>query len=270
MINSILLKDHCLTKPHMNSILKYIILTAIRDRLYVGLFAILIAAFGISVFLGETALSERQQMTIVYIAGSCRMIFAIGMILFVCFHIRRSFDNKEVEFILSKSISRHKFIFTYLLGFVLVALMILVPIFIVMLIIVTNKIGLIFWALSILFEMLIIITFSILAALILKSAVSAVLASLGFYVISRMMGFFVLTIKIPESLADVNSVNRAMHTVLKILSFIFPRLDLFAKSDWLIYGISNYSSVMVVTIQSLIYIPLMISMAFYDFKRKQF
>jgi len=254
----------------MNSILKYIILTAIRDRLYFGLFAILIAAFGISVLLGDTALSEKTQMTIVYIAGSSRMIFVIGMVLFTCFHIRRSFDNKEVEFILSKPISRHKFIFTYLLGFILVALMILLPLFLVLLIIATNKIGLIFWSLSIIFEMLIIITFSILAALILKSAVSAVLASLGFYVISRMMGFFVLTIKLPETIADVNSFQRIMHAFLKILSFVFPRLDLFAKSDWLIYGISNYSGIMVITIQSLIYIPLMIFMAFFDFKRKQF
>jgi ABC-type transport system involved in multi-copper enzyme maturation permease subunit len=254
----------------MNPILKYITLTAVRDRLYVGLFVILVAAFGISVLLGDTALSEGALMTIVYIAGSSRMIFAVGIILFVCFHIRRSFDNKEVEFILSKPISRHKFIFTYLTGFILVALMILLPIFIVLLIIATNKIGLIFWSLSVIFEMLIMITFSILAALILKSAVSAVLASLGFYVMSRMMGFFVLTIKLPDSAADINSFTRVMHALLKILSFVFPRLDLFAKSDWLIYGLSDYSSVIVVTAQSLIYIPLMISMAFYDFKRKQF
>lgn len=254
----------------MNPILKYILLTAIRDRLYVGLFIILIAAFGISAFLGETALTEKTQMAIAYTSGSCRMIFAVGMILFVCFHIRRSFDNKEVEFILSKAISRQKFIFNYLLGFILVALMILLPIIIVILIMGGSKSGLIFWALSLMFEMMIIITFSILAALILKSAVSAVLASLGFYIISRMMGFFVLTIKMPESVTDFNSLQRILSSFLKILSFIFPRLDLFTKSDWLIYGISDFSGIIIIGIQSLIYIPLLIFMAFFDFRRKQF
>jgi hypothetical protein len=254
----------------MNPILKYIILTAVRDRLYVGLFIILLAAFGLSTFLAETALVEKTQMSITYIAGSSRLIFAVGMILFVCFHTRRSFENKEVEFILSKSISRHNFILNYLLGFILVAVMILLPIMILLAFFPTNKIGLIFWSISIIFEMLILITFSLLAALILRSAVSAVLASIGFYIISRMMGFFVLTIKMPESINNISTLNQVLNLSLKTLSIIFPRLDLFAKSQWLIYGIGNIFDLWIILIQSMIYVPLMVFMAFYDFKKKQF
>ena len=254
----------------MLSILKYILLTAVRDRLYVGLFIILLAAFGISCALGNASLIEKAQATTAYIAGSSRMIFAIGMILFVCFYVRKSFENREVEFILSKPISRHSLILAYLLGFVLVALLIILPLSALLFFMKANGVGLIYWSISLLFEALIIITFSLLAALILKSAVSAVLASLGFYMLSRMMGFFVLTIKLPESGADFASTNRVLHVVLKALSVVFPRLDLYSKSDWLIYGMSNFSDFYVVLGQSLIYVPLMICMAFYDFNRKQF
>jgi ABC-type transport system involved in multi-copper enzyme maturation permease subunit len=255
----------------MYSILKYILLTAVRDKLYVGLFIILLAAFGISSALGDSSLVESSQATIVYIAASSRMIFAVGMILFVCFYVRRSFENREVEFILSKSISRHNFIFAYLIGFILVALLIILPLTLLLLLLKTNKIGLFYWSLSLTFESLIIITFSLLAALILRSAVSSVLASLGFYVLSRMMGFFVLSIKIPQDASDFASTTRVMHVILKALSVIFPRLDLYCNSEWLIYGVStDLTSVYIILAQSLIYIPLMMFMAFYDFNRKQF
>jgi hypothetical protein len=254
----------------MNSILKYILLTAVRDRLYVGLFIILLAALGISSLLGSASLVEKSQTTIVYLAGSARTIFAVGMILFVCFYVRKAFENREVEFVLSKSISRHSFIFAYLLGFILVALLVIVPLSLLLFFMKANLVGLLYWVLSLILESLIIITFSLLAALILKSAVSAVMASLGFYIISRMMGFFVLSVKIPQSLSDFASTDRILHSTLKIISIVFPRLDLYGKSEWLIYGAVNLTDIYVIIAQSIIYIPLMIFMAFYDFNRKQF
>ena len=254
----------------MFSILKYILLTAVRDRLYVGLSIILLAAFGISCALGNSSLIENSQATTAYVAGFSRMIFAVGMILFVCFYVRKSFDNREIEFILSKSISRHNFILAYLIGFILVALLIIVPLTILLFLIKANIVGLGYWSISLFLEALIIITFSLLAALILKSAVSAVLASLGFYILSRMMGFFVLTIEIPKNITDFSSTNRILHVVLKSISVAFPRLDLYCKSDWLIYGLNDFSNLYIIIGQSIIYIPLMIFMAFFDFNRKQF
>lgn len=254
----------------MQSVLKYILLTAIRDRLYIGLLIVLLAAFGISSILGSTMLVEQSQASIVYIAGSSRLIFAIGMILFTCFYTRKSFDNKEVEFILSKSISRHGLISAYLLGFSLVSLFIFIPIIAVLLLAKANIIGLSFWILSIFFEIFILISFAVLASLILKNAISSILATLGFYILSRMMAFFVLTVQIPAAATDFVSWQRILNSFLKYLSFIFPRLDLFAQSNWLIYGITDYKIISLILTQSLIYIPLLIFMSFFDFNKKQF
>ncbi len=254
----------------MKSVFKYILLTAIRDRLYIGLLIILTAAFGISAILGSTFIVEADQTSIVYIAGSFRMIFAVGMILFSCFYVRKSFDNKEVEFILSKSISRHSLIFAYMLGFVLVALFVFIPIAIILLIAKANFIGLVFWLLSVLFEIFILISVAVLSSLILKNAISSIFATLGFYILARMMAFFVLTIDIPDSYVDFNSVQRSLKSFLKFISFIFPRLDQFAQSEWLIYGITDYKSVIITSIQGLIYVPLLTFMSFFDFNKKQF
>lgn len=253
----------------MKSILKYILLTGIRDRLYLGLFVALIAAFSISIFLGSTALTEEQQMTAAYVAGSSRAILAIGMILFVCLNVNRAFENKEVEFIISKSISREQFILGYLCGFFIAAFLIFLPLSAAILFVTkANKFGLMIWCSTMLLELLILICFSLLASLILKNSFSAIMASFGFYIISRLMGVFVLAINLPQDLAQAKSYILA--TSLKFLSVFFPRLDLFSQSSWLNYGISDFSNLRIIFLQSLIYIPLMIFMAFHDFKKKQF
>ena len=101
----------------MNSILKYILKNGLRDRLYLGLFISIAVAFAVSIFLGTTMLAEQNQSSIAYSLATIRTILSIGMILFVCINVSRAFENKEIEFILSKSISREKFILGYLLGF---------------------------------------------------------------------------------------------------------------------------------------------------------
>jgi len=253
----------------MSQILKYILKNGLRDRLYLGLFITLIISFSISIFLGSTMLVEQQQTVAAFVAGSSRAILAIGMILFVCLSINRAFENKEIEFILSKSISRQQFILGYLSGFFISALLIFIPLIIAILIVTqSNKFGLFIWSLTLLSELLIIISFSTLSSLILKNSFSAIMASFAFYIISRMMGVFVLAIEIPTSIAEAK--NSILATSLKFLSALFPRLDLFAQSSWLNYGLSNFSNIKIILLQSLIYIPLIIFMAFHDFRKKQF
>jgi len=253
----------------MKSILKYILKNGLRDRLYLGLLITLILSFSISIFLGSTVIVEQQQTTTAYIAGSSRAILTIGMILFVCLGVSRAFENKEVEFILSKSISREQFILGYLIGFFLSALLIFIPLIAAIAIIGKADLsGLIAWSATLLSEILIVISFALLASMILKNSFSAILASFAFYMISRLMGMFVMAIELPQDLAAAK--NHLLSFILKILSAVFPRLDLFAQSSWLSYGIKDFEGLKIIAIQSLIYIPLMIFMSFHDFKRKQF
>ena len=67
-------------------------------------------------------------------------------------------------------------------------------------------------------------SFAILASLILKSAVSAVMGCLCFYFISRIIGFAV-SIIIPKQLQQVN-LTGIMESTLKLIS-IFLKLTFF-------------------------------------------
>lgn len=253
----------------MGQILKYILKNGLRDRLYLGLFIILAISFAVSIFLGSTMMVEQNISSVIFVLAISRTVIAVGMILFVCINVSRAFDNKEIEFILSKSISREQFILGYLGGFLVANVLILLPIFLVILIIYKiNYLGLSYWFISTILENFIVIAFALLGSLILKNSFTAILASFGFYAISRLMGMFVMTIDFADDIAMAKHGNLGL--ALKILSIIFPRLDLFSQSSWVIYGDWNITILTIIFCQSLIYLPLLIFMSFHDFKKKQF
>ena len=258
----------------MISIIRYTFITAIRDLLFIGLLTTIITAIFISSFLGSTALVEQDQMTLSYMAGSTRLILIVGLVLFVCFHVRRSFDNKEIEVTLAKPISKSVFVIGYWIAFA--SLSIIMTLSLVIMIISLNinivKIqDLMYWGMSLILEGLIMIAFSMLSALIMKSAVTSVLSSLSFYFVSRMMGFFIATIDhFPHNFSKEHFLQWASESILRIVSIILPRLDLFGKTSWLIHGISSSHDLAIIMYQSLIYIPLLLAVVIFDFKRKQF
>ena len=254
----------------MRPIIRYIILTATRGRLFIGLAMLILIAGFISLFLGSAAITEQPLNQIAYFSGSSRIIMVIGMILFICFHIRRSFDNREIEYNLSRPISRNQFVFAYFLGFSCLAIIAVIPVTLIMLIFFQTKLSvLVPWSISLLFEILIMTSFSILASLILKSAVSAAMGCLCFYFISRIIGFAVSSIIIPKQLQQIN-LTGIMESILKLISIFLPRLDLFAKSKWLIYQEVDLKVFYLISAQSIIYISLILIMSLLDFKKRQF
>lgn len=255
----------------MKTLFKFVLLTSLRDKLYLSLLIILAGVYGVSHLIGFSALAEEAQMQMTYFAFLARVIIVCGMILFICFYINKEFENREIDFILSKPISRGTFLLSYWLSFNVISLFLLVPVVLVLSIFSSpNLVGIMWWSLSLILEFMLVSTFAIVASLILKSAVASVLATISFYFIARMMGFFVYSIAIPKNINQVSDWGGFSDGLLKIISSVFPRLDLFGKSEWLIYGISNMQEIYIIIIQSLIYIPLMLFIAFYDFRRKQF
>jgi len=260
----------------MNSIVKYTILTAVRDWLYLGILLLAMLSIALSIFLGGTALSEQGLMSTAYIGGTCRMIIMIGLILFVCFHVRRSFDNKEIELMLTKPITRVKFLISYFAGFALLAFTMIVPFYFVFYglgmsgYIWINYAGIFYWCISVFFEALILMAFAFFCSLILSSAVTAVLASFAFYFLSRIFGFFLISMHNPASLGHGTLVGRMSEQLLSIIGIFVPRLDMFGKSEWLTYGLENYEAYILFLSSSLIYIPLLVAVGAFDFVRKQF
>lgn len=257
--------------------IRYILITALRDKLFIGLFVAILVAASIALFMGSTAMVEQAQMTVVYIAGASRVILITGLIIFICFHVRRAFENREVEVTLTRPISRASYVCCYWLGFSVLAVLMVIPlaVFIAIFLKVSFS-GLLFWSLSLMAEALLVGAFALSCALILQSAVTGVMVSFGFYVISRMMGFFTFMLQHTKVNTDFTDWYWLTQRVLETISMVVPRLDMFSKTEWLVYGVDGdstiwlWSSVPLFVLQALVYIPLLLSMSIYDFRRRQF
>jgi len=254
----------------MLSNIRYVLLTATRDRLFFGLLIGVLAAAYISSVLGSTAMLEPEQMTLSFTAASARIIIMVGIIVFIGFHMRNAFDAKEIDVLLSRPISRTSLVLSYWLGFATVATCLVVPtVILIYFVKVLNTTGYFLWAISLLLESWLVVSIALFASLTIRSGVGTVLASLAIYTLSRMMGFFVSTTK-SGVLFQQEEANIASIWLVKIISTIVPRLDFFAHSNWLIYGAKSYDDLFLFLMQGGIFIPLLIAAAVIDFKRKQF
>ena len=249
--------------------IRYILITALRDWLFIGLLVGIVISTMISATLGSTAFLEKQEMTLTFASGSSRLILMVGMIVFVCFHIRNAFDTKEIDVIMSRPISRSNLVIAYWLGFAFVGFLLVVPIVgILGLIGVLNWPGFVGWGVSLLLEMFLVVALALFSAFTLKSAVTSVIATMGFYVLSRMMAFFVVTSQ--SGMVGGEFQYTVLRYALAAISTLVPRLDLFAKSEWLVYGFNTSQDWMVFVIQVAIFVPLLVLASIADFRRKQF
>ena len=254
----------------MLSNIRYVLLTATRDRLFFGLLAGILAAAYISGVLGSTAMLETEQMTIAFTAASARVIIMIGIIVFIGFHMRNAFDAREIDVLLSRPVSRTTLVLSYWVGFATVASLLVIPTVILVGILGTlNHTGFWLWSVSLLLESWLVVSVALFAALTIQSGVGTVLASLAIYTLSRMMGFFLATTN-SGAIFQEQKVNVGARYLMDAISSVVPRLDFYAKSNWLIYGAKSYEDLYLFLWQSGVFIPLLIAASVIDFKRKQF
>lgn len=248
---------------------RYILLTAQRDSLFFGLALSIIFATYLAFFLGSTAVVEEGQTSLVYSAGISRIVLVLGLVVFVCFHIRRSFENREIDLMIVHPISRTKFILSYIIGYSTIALF-----FVVFTAFVLYGFaefaeakpdinGFMLWTGSVFLEAVIISAMAMTASLILRSTVISVLLCLAFYVLARMAGFVLIIVTSPGS-------NGISYESFKHISKFVPRLDFFGKSEWLLYGFTSYGEMYLFLGQAAIFITLLLALAIYDFKKKEF
>lgn len=249
------------------TLVKYVLLAAIRDRLFLSLIVSLGVAASLSFFLGDSALSEKDQFTLIFAASGMRIIVVFALVLFVVFFIRRSFDNKDIEFLLSRPVSRTSIIFSYAFSFALLSLFICLCLGLMLFAIGPHlfSYGHVLWLFSVLVECIIMVNLALFFSMYISSAVTAVMSALGVYVLGRLMGQFL-------GIIDANLVDDGglFAMALQLVSVITPRLDLLGQSSWLLYGVDSSSVFLLVLVQGVVFSALVLSAASFDFVKRQF
>lgn len=248
------------------TLVRYVLMSALRDRLFLSLALLMVVGACLSLFLGSSALIEGDQFTLVFAAAGLRLAGVAGLVVFIVFHMRRSFDSKDVDFLLSRPISREGFILSHAVAFSILALAMAAAIGFAVFIVNPPAFGEghVFWAISLAMELMIVAGAALFFSMVLSSAAGGVFAVLGLYVLARLMGQLL-------GIAGISDTIQALRVIMNIVSMVVPRLDLMAQSSWLVYPDAGreigYGFVLA---QGILYSGLLIVAAMIDLRRRQF
>ncbi len=96
---------------------RYILMAALRDRFFLSLAGITVAVISLSVFFGASAVVEQDQFAVTFIAFGSRLFGVVALVLFIISHVRRSFENRDIDYLLSRPIGRARFVITHAVAF---------------------------------------------------------------------------------------------------------------------------------------------------------
>lgn len=251
-----------------SSLIQYVLKAAIRDRILISVLLLVVLGSSVSIFMGSAAVLEKSQFALVYTSGGLRFLSVLGVVLFVVFHVRRSFETKDVEYLLSRPISRTSFLFSHVAAFSLLAVFIAIAVVIAVLAVAPKEIGSghILWSASLLVELIIVANVAFFFSLVLPSAATGALSTLSFYALSRMIGQLIGITNIDQGLPGQDILS----FILKMISLIIPRLDLMGQSSWLVYPPDETVGFMFIFLQGGLFTFMVVCAALIDLLKRQF
>lgn len=246
----------------------YVLKAAVRDKMMVSFLVLVLVGISMGAFFGSAAATEADVFAMVFTAGSLRIAGVLGLILFIVFHMRRSFDTKDVDFLLTCPISRSTFLLSHSLAFTVIAS--------VLALLITGSLlalnphvwgaGFLLWAFSLFIEFIIMANVALFFSMVLPSAVSGAMSVLALYLLARLMGEFLGIIDRGINLFGFDEVS----IMMQMISLIAPRLDLFAQTSWLIYAPDAVAGYLFTLAQGVSYTFLLLAAALIDLDRRQF
>lgn len=252
-------------------LVRYVLMAARRDRLLTSLVLLIVVGAALSLFLGSSALIEEQTFSLVFAASGLRVAGVAGLVMFVVFFMRRGFDNKDVDFLLSRPIGRGAFILSHAAAFSLIAAVLGLAIGFAVLSMRGDLLGFpsvyLLWVCTLVIEFVIMVNVALFFSMVLSSAVGGAMAVFGLYILARLMGQLLGIAEVSGTVAGLPFLRAGM----EIVSMVVPRLDLMAQTSWLVYpevkpGIGYLFSVF----QGVLYSALVICSALVDLRRRQF
>ncbi len=250
------------------SLVKYTLKAALRDKLLHALIVMLLAGASLAIFMGSAVFIEKDQFSLVFAAGALRFASILGLVLFVVFHVRRSFDLKDIEFLLSRPIGRIQLLISFSMAFSILSVVLGLAVGAVIYALSPHLIsmGHVHWVVSLLVENIIMVNAALFFAMVLSSAASAAMISCGLYVLGRLMGQILGVIDAGAGALSVSFLS----WIMEAISIVTPRLDLMGQTSWLIYGAGDTASFISLMLYGLIFSGVLLCAALVDLARRQF
>ena len=247
------------------TIARFTFLEAVRNRLFALTFVGLFCVFGLTEFVGELAISETNSIQAILIGAGMRLFAVTTIALFVITSMVREFNDKGFDLIASLPLPRYHYYFGKFLGFFLLSLIVAIPTS-ALLLIYSPPLTVSFWFLSLVCELAIIISLSLLCLFTFSNVTLAFMVVVLFYILSRSIHSIQLISHSPI-MEFYNFSQQFLRFMTDALAYLLPGLHDFTKSEWLAYGV-DWQDLRIVMVQSGIYILLLCAAGLFDLYRK--
>lgn len=250
------------------TIARFTLLESIKNRMFILVLLGVISLFGLTLFIGELAVTETIQIQNA-MTGMVLRLFAVFIIcIFVITSTIREFNDKGFELVISLPVDRYAYLAGKMAGFCLFSIFI-VFIICIPLAFIGNTSQLVLWCFSLICELWILTALCLLCLVTFKNITSALSVVLAFYLLARTISTIQLIGSSPI-LETTNLSHKIITVVIDAIAFLLPALDQFSKTEWLVYGGGGSSEYLFIVGQTVIYIALLFTAACFDLHRKNF
>ncbi|MEZ5727878.1 MAG: hypothetical protein R3E48_07790 [Burkholderiaceae bacterium] len=248
-------------------IARFTVLEAWRSRwLLASLVAIAVVA-GASLFARELALVERAALTLAVAAPLLRLTAVFLVAVFATVLVVRELGDRTIELLIGAPVARSTWVLGKWAGLaaiaVLTATLAAVP-----LIWFASPAALAGWWATLAAELVLVCGFALLISISFAQVAVSILAMTAFYLVSRMIGVVLLLqknlpLEVPGALDAIGG------GLIRALDLSLPRLDLFARTAWLLEGGAPATSALwACATQFLLYGVLLAVVGCLDFGRR--
>ncbi len=249
------------------SLARATLIEAVRNRLIWVAAIVALAAFGLSQFLNQVAITESREIQSALLAALLRISSVFIAAAFVITSMVREWNDKVSELLLSLPTPRSAYFFGKFAGFSILAL-VLAPVSALPLLLLVSPSAIALWTLSLFCELLIVISVSLFCVLSLNQIVPAFAAVAAFYALSRSMTAILIVAGAP--LHDPTFADRIAGHILGLLSLLLPGLERMTQTAWLTTSFDGWTELGTIVAQTLVYVVLICTASLFDLNRRNF
>ena len=239
-----------------------------RNRLLWLSLIVVGVSFGLVEFIGDLAITEHRIVQASILAAFLRISAVIVVTLFVVSSTVRELQDKTLEMILAMPIHRSSYYLGKLIGFIQVAVVIGV-VFSLLLLLYAQVDQVLIWGLSLLMELVLVVALGLVMLFTFNQIPAALTGVFVIYTAARTVSSIYLMANFPL-LHHTGLAQKFMDGFVEILTWVLPDLHRYTRTEWLAYSTGEWSMLLPLLAQTLIFLAVLSSESLFDFYRKNF
>ena len=250
------------------TISRFTIIESLRNRLLLLSFLIIGISFAMVEFIGDLAITEHRVTQVAILAAFLRMSAVVMVTLFVVSSTVRELNDKTLEMILAMPIRRGTYYLGKLAGYFSIAAIVAV-IFAALLLLYADAEQVSIWMISLFFELVLVVALSLVMLFTFSQVPAALTAVFIIYGAARIVTSIFLMAKYPI-VAHTSVAQQFIDAFIELLTWLLPDLHRFTQTEWLAYNTADWSILLPLLGQTVIYLIFLSFIALFDFYRKNF